>query len=154
MTEHYKRRNHFARKKLKTTQNECPTPKYEKYQVRLGIFTQDSLQVSRDPWGTYLPILREIEQDFFFANFEARRAAHPVLHFFSGHIQEERFKFLDFPSLEEYSHQINLNWSCFDPLKRVKNTQFFTFLPTFLSMSCAPGNLGIFTFSANFIGHI
>ena len=48
MTEHYKRRNHFARKKLKTAQNEGSAPKYEKYQARLGILAQYSLQVSRD----------------------------------------------------------------------------------------------------------
>ena len=31
MIEHYKRRNRFARQKLKTAQNEGPTPKDEKY---------------------------------------------------------------------------------------------------------------------------
>ena len=49
MTEHYKWRNHFARQKLKTAQNEGPTPNDEKYQARLGILAQVSLQFSKDP---------------------------------------------------------------------------------------------------------
>ena len=49
MTKQYKRRNHFARKKLKTAYNEGPTPKDEKYQARLGIWAQYFVQVSRDP---------------------------------------------------------------------------------------------------------
>ena len=46
MTKHYKRRNHFARKKLKIAQNEVQTLKVEKEQASLGILAQDSLQVS------------------------------------------------------------------------------------------------------------
>ena len=43
MTEHYKQRNHFARKKLKTAQSEGTTPNDEKDQDRLGILAQNSL---------------------------------------------------------------------------------------------------------------
>ena len=43
MTEHYKWRNHFARKKLKNAQNEGPKPKYEKDQARIGNLAQFSL---------------------------------------------------------------------------------------------------------------
>lgn len=35
ITEHYKWRDHFARKKIKTTQNEGPEPNDEKDQARL-----------------------------------------------------------------------------------------------------------------------
>ena len=49
MTEHYKQRNHFARKKLKTVKNKGLTPNDEKYQARLVISPNVSLQVSKDP---------------------------------------------------------------------------------------------------------
>ena len=49
MAEHYKKRNQFARKKLKTAQKKGPTPNDGKYQARLGIFAQSSMQVSKDP---------------------------------------------------------------------------------------------------------
>ena len=46
-TEHYKHRDHFARKKLKTAQSEGPKPNEEKDQARLGILAQASQQVSK-----------------------------------------------------------------------------------------------------------
>ena len=49
MTEHYKQRNHFASKKLKTAKNEGPTPNDEKDQSRPRILAQVSLRVSKDP---------------------------------------------------------------------------------------------------------
>ena len=49
MTGHYERRNHFAREKLKTAQNEGLAQKNEKYQARLSILAQYFLQVSKDP---------------------------------------------------------------------------------------------------------
>ena len=46
MTKHYPQRNQFARVKLKKAQGKLSAPKEEKYQARIVILAQSSLQVS------------------------------------------------------------------------------------------------------------
>ena len=58
-------------------------------------------------------IWEKLNKFLFFANFEARSAAHPVLRFLIGHLQEERLKFLDSPSLDEYYHQFSAQLELF-----------------------------------------
>ena len=48
MTEHYKKLNQIARRKLKSTQRRRPVEKHRKYLSWLGILSQVSLYVSKN----------------------------------------------------------------------------------------------------------
>lgn len=137
----------------KNSKRPKPTSKYSR--GKKANITLESwhklLYRSPKPHEGYIDKFWRIFDNFwFFVNSGAYSATPLELRFFLRHPERDNFEFLESSCLVQYSHQISEHLEHFLPLKRSKNTSFFTFLPHFQAWRCAYRSFGNLAFRTGY----